>query len=102
LQRFIVSLVVVISALGGCQSVPPPIDDYNLARTAIDAARMAQAPRLSSGYWHQADEAYKQAKISFENRDFAKAKQLFLRARTAAEKAENSARLIRQRTGDVL
>lgn len=68
----------------------------------MDAARAVQAARHSPGYWHQAEEAYRKGRIYFEDRDFAKAKIQFNRARVAAERAENSARLIRQRTGEVL
>jgi len=85
-----------------CQSTPQPVEEYTLARAAMDAARAVQAPRHSPGYWHQADEAYRQGRLFFKDRDFAKAREAFLKAKLAAEKAENSARLIRQKTGDVL
>lgn len=94
--------ILVFSVILGCQTVPAPIDDYALARAAIDAARSVQAARHSPGYWHQAEEAYRKGRIFFDDRDYAKAKEQFVRARFAAEKAENSARLIRQKTGDVL
>lgn len=86
----------------GCQTTPAPIEDYSLARAAIDAARSVQAARHSPGYWHQAEEAYRKGRIYYDDRDYSKAKEQFVRARISAEKAENSARLIRQRTGDVL
>ena len=86
----------------GCQSVPAPIEEYALARAAIDAARSVQAAHHSSGYWHQAEEAYRKGRLFYEDRDYGKAKEQFVRARIAAERAENSARLIRQKTGDVL
>ena len=94
--------IVVCSMILGCQTVPAPIEDYSLARAALDAARTVQASRHSPGYWHQAEEAYRKGRIYFEDRDYGKAKEQFIRARAAAERAENSARLIRQRTGDVL
>lgn len=94
--------IVVLSMILGCQTVPAPIEDYSLARAALDAARSVQASRHSPGYWHQAEEAYRKGRIYFDDRDFGKAKEQFIRARAAAERAENSARLIRQRTGDVL
>ncbi len=86
----------------GCQTVPAPVEDYALARAAIDAARSVQAARHSPGYWHQAEEAYRKGRAYYEDRDYSKAKEQFVRARISAEKAENSARLIRQKTGDVL
>lgn len=101
LQRLIVG-ILLFTVIVSCQTVPVPIEDYSFARAAIDAARSVQAARHSPGYWHQAEEAYRKGRIYFEDRDFAKAKEQFVRARIAAERAENSARLIRQRTGDVL
>lgn len=99
LKLIVITLLTVIVS---CQTVPAPVEDYSLARAALDAARSVQAARHSPGYWHQAEEAYRKGRIYFEDRDFSKAKEQFVRARVAAEKAENSARLIRQRTGDVL
>lgn len=100
LRRLIGGLV--FTALVGCQTVPAPMDDYSLARAALEAARSVQAPRHSPGYWHQAEEAYRKGRVYYEDRDYIKAKQQFIRARLSAERAENSARLIRQRTGDIL
>lgn len=97
--------LLVISAmifLASCQTVPAPIDDYALARAAMDSARAVQAARHSPGFWHQADEAYRKAKILYRDRDYLQARQEFIRARAAAEKAENSARVIRQKSGDIL
>lgn len=85
-----------------CTTVPAPIEEYALARAAIEAARVVEAARFSPGYWHQADEAYRQAVLSFKGREFAQAKNLFNKAKQAAEKAENSARLTRQKNGEVL
>ncbi|MGZ3842889.1 MAG: DUF4398 domain-containing protein, partial [Bdellovibrio sp.] len=99
-RSFIV--ILVFTVILGCQTVPAPIEDYSLARAAIEAARSVQAARHSPGYWHQAEEAYRKGRVYFEDRDYSKAKDQFIRARLSAEKAENSARLIRQKTGDVL
>ncbi len=101
LQRLIIG-ILRFTVIVSCQTTPAPIEDYSYARAAIDAARSVQAARHSPGYWHQAEEAYRKGRIYFEDRDYQKAKEQFARARIAAEKAENSARLIRQRTGDVL
>lgn len=88
--------------VASCQSAPQPVEEYALARAALDAARSVQAARHSPGYWHQAEEAYRQGRVYYQDRDWAAAKEEFDKARFAAEKAENSARLIRQKTGDVL
>jgi hypothetical protein len=92
----------VLLGLAGCQTVPAPLEEYALARSAIESAKAVQAGRHSPGYWHQAEEAYRKARIFYNDHDWENAREMFLRARVAAEKAENSARLIRQRTGDIL
>lgn len=94
--------ILFFTVIVGCQTVPVPLEDFSLARAALDAARSVQAARHSPGYWAQAEEAYRKGRIYFDDRDYAKAKEQFVRARIAAEKAENSARLIRQKTGDIL
>lgn len=85
-----------------CVNFPPPIEDYTLADAAIKAARSVQAVRYSPGYWHQAEEFYRQARILYREREYEQAKDLFIQARVAAERAENSARLLRQKNGDIL
>lgn len=97
-----VGLCVLIIMLLGCQSGPMPLEDYSLARVAIEAAREVQAPRHAPGYWHQADEAYRKARLLYKDQRWDEARIEFVKARVAAEKAENAARLVRQRTGDVL
>lgn len=94
--------MIFLSVIVSCQTVPAPIEEYSLARAAMEAARSVQAARHSAGYWHQAEEAYRKGRVYYDDRDYAKAKEQFVRARLAAERAENSARLIRQRTGDIL
>jgi len=82
--------------------VPAPNDEYTLAKIAIDSAKAVQSARYSPGYWHQAEEFYRRAKILYDEREYEEAKMFFINARLAAEKAENSSRLIRQKNGDVL
>jgi hypothetical protein len=96
--------LVTSSLLGlvSCVTVPAPIEDYALADTAIKAAKAVQAVRYSPGYWHQAEEFYRQAKILYREREYEQARELFVKARVAAERAENSARLLRQKNGDIL
>ena len=88
--------------LVGCVNFPPPIEDYTLADAALKAAKSVQSVRYSPGFWHQAEEFYRQARILYREREYEQAKDLFVQARLAAEKAENSARLIRQKNGDIL
>lgn len=95
-------LFATVFLLASCQTIPAPYDDYALARAAMDAARNVQAARHSPGYWHQAEENYRKARLYFRDREYEKAKEHFNLARQAAERAENSARLIRQKSGDIL
>jgi hypothetical protein len=96
------AIAVSLLILGGCASAPDPIKEYTLARAAIDAARAVEAARYSPGYWHQAEESYRRGKILYDDHDFAEAKKEFDRARISAERAENTARLTRQKNGEVL
>lgn len=86
----------------GCQTIPAPYKEYSLARAAMEAARSVQAPRHSPGYWQKADEFYRQARILFREREFGEAQELFVKAIQAAEVAETQARVIRQKSGDIL
>lgn len=95
-------LLIAALALSGCVTAPAPIEDYALARAALEAAKAVESARHAPGYWSQAEEAYRQAKILFDDRDYEEARLQFVRARISAEKAENSARWIRQKNGEVL
>ncbi|MEK6627477.1 MAG: DUF4398 domain-containing protein [Bdellovibrionota bacterium] len=85
-----------------CVHVNPPILEYTLADTAIKAAKAVHAVRYSPGHWHEAEESYRQARILYNEREYEQAVDLFNKARLAAEQAENSARLIRLRNGEIL
>ncbi|MFN3696278.1 MAG: DUF4398 domain-containing protein [Pseudobdellovibrio sp.] len=98
-QVFIFTFLLV---LWSCVTVPPPNEEYTLAKIALDSARAVQSARYSPGYWHQAEEFFRRAKILYSEREFEEARNFFVNARLAAEKAENSARLLRQKNGDVL
>jgi len=95
-------LLVSVVVLWGCVTVPPPNEEYTLAKVAMDSAKAVQSARYSPGYWHQAEEYFRRAKILYAEREFEEARNFFINARLAAEKAENSARLLRQKNGDVL
>ncbi len=88
--------------VSGCVTVAPPNDEFSLAKAALDAARAVQSVRYSPGFWHQAEEFCRRARILYKEREYEEARELFTKCRISAEKAENSARLIRQKTGDVL
>lgn len=92
----------LIVALTGCVTAPPPNDEYTFAKVAIDYARAVQAVKYSPGHWHQAEEYFRKAKILYSEREYIEARDLFIKARISAERAENSARLLRQKNGDIL
>lgn len=97
------SLVVLFMfAAVSCVHTSPPLVEFALADTALKAAKAVQAVRYSPGYWYEAEEAFRQAKILYNEREYEQARDLFNKARLAAEKSENSARLIRLRNGEVL
>ena len=102
MKKLFVLCGACVFLVAGCVTAPAPIQEYALARAAIDAAHAVEAPRHSPGYWSQAEESYRRAKILFNDRDYEEAQQEFVRARIAAEKAENAARWLRQKNGEVL
>lgn len=91
-----------LSILTSCQTVPAPIEEWTLARSALEAAKAVQAAKYSPGFWHQAEDSYRKARILMKEESFEEAKEEFNIARRAAEKAENSARIKRQQSGEVL
>ncbi len=83
-------------------TAPPPNDEYIYAKVAIDYAKSVQAVKYSAGYWHQAEDFYRKAKIYYADREYELAKAFFIKAKISAERAENSARLLRMKNGDIL
>jgi len=96
-------ILLVMWGVTACVTLPSvPIEDYAIARTAIDAAKSVDAARYSPGFFHKAEIAYRTAQLAYQDRDYQTAIEEFQLAREFAEKAENSARLIRFKNGDVL
>lgn len=97
--------ILLASALSlfvsACVTTPPPLLEYNLARTAIEAAQAAEASRFDAGNMHEAEEAYRKAQSLLDEREHEAARTLFRKARLSAEKAENTARAMKQRSGEV-
>ncbi|MGE3972934.1 MAG: DUF4398 domain-containing protein [Bdellovibrionales bacterium] len=71
----------------------PPIKNYTLARTAIEAARKVDGLRYSPEVFHRAEEFYRKGEIYYKNHEYANAESAFEEARLNAEKAENEARM---------
>ncbi len=79
----------------------PPIEEYNLARAAHDAAAESESSRYAQGLWYKADDAYNNAIKLFKDRQHDEAREEFVIARELLEKAENAARIQRVQSGGV-
>lgn len=84
----------------GCVSMIP-VDEYTIARAAMDGARDSEAPRFAPALWYKAEQAYREGETFFRERSYEQAQSRFNQARTFAEQAENAARLSRFESGDL-
>lgn len=100
--RLLLVVILVPLLFVACQTQPPPDTDFVLAKTALDAARSAEAAKHSPQFWFQAEDAFRKARLHYRRQEWVEAQQEFRRSRAAAEKAENAARLIRQKSGEFL
>lgn len=75
--------------------------EYNLATIAYSAAKAAEGARYAPGLWYECERAYVEGKSHFEDREYELAREKFAEAQALAEKAENAARLIRFKEGEV-
>jgi hypothetical protein len=87
--------------LTACSTVPP-LDEYTLARTALEAARERDAARYAPSYWHRAEESYRKGEQHFREEEYEDADEQFRESRSFAEKAENMARLQKYKSGEVV
>ncbi|CAN5545988.1 hypothetical protein BH10BDE1_BH10BDE1_31810 [soil metagenome] len=78
-----------------------PVDEYTIARAAMDGARESEAPRFAPALWYKAEQAFREGETFFRDRDYSGASKRFSSARTLAEQAENAARLSRFESGDL-
>lgn len=78
----------------------PPLEDYNMAHTALQAAQAAGAKKHVPGLLMQAEQSFSAAKALYEEKDFEKAGRLFVKAREIAEKAEVSTRVKKFQLGE--
>lgn len=95
------AICVVGLVVPGCVTVKIPVEEYNLARAAVNAARDTEAARFAPGLWHKAEESYKRAQHFYKDRRYKEAQELFVEARLNAERAENAARVARFQSGEV-
>lgn len=98
--RLVISVALFVFQTGCVTSVP--VEDYNIARAAIESARDADAPRFAPGLWYNAETAYREAQRAYKERHFDVAREQFREARKFSEQAEDMARLSRQQSGDVV
>ena len=96
-SKFLIGAVLI---LGGC-ATNPPLNEYTLARTALEAAKDQEAARYAPSYFHQAEENFREAEVQFREHEYRDSEENFIKAREFAEKAENSARLQKYKSGEV-
>ncbi len=100
-SSLVLGLVVFVFLFSACSTVPP-LDEYALARTALEAARDKDAARYAPSYWHRAEEFYRKGESRFRDEEYEEAEKDFRDARAFAEKAENTARLQKHKSGEVV
>ncbi len=98
-NRIVFFILLFFLFLSSCIS-NPPLEEYTLARTALNAARLVESARYASSLWHQAEESYQKGQKAFHKEDYEKALQYFIQARSYAEKAENITRVVRFQRGE--
>lgn len=91
---------LTVFAITACVG-PAPIDDYNLAYTALNSAKKAGASRFATGFLAKANDYYKEAQKLYKDREYEKARVAFKQAKLFAERAENVSALKRAQTGEV-
>ena len=84
----------------GCVAVPPPYEEYTLARSAVKAAQEVDSARFATGLWHRAEENFRNGQKAFKESDYGPARAYFKKALEFAERAENATRLKKFQTGD--
>lgn len=93
---------IVFLLLNGCATISLPVQEYSLARTAMEYAERNDGERLAPLTYQQAQQVYNQAVKLYEIREYDEAKALFIKARKLAEKSENAARVKKAKTGEVM
>lgn len=96
----ILATAIFSSGLVSCVSVIP-VDEYTIARAAMDGAKESEAPRYAPALWYKAEQAYREGETFFRERAYDAALKRFNQARVLAEQAENAARLSRFESGDL-
>ena len=84
----------------GCVNKQPPIEEYNLARAAVMAAKDSEAKRYAPRVYSQAKRYMRKAERAFKDRYFEKSTGLFRKSRYYSEKAENISRVKMLKQGE--
>jgi len=92
--------IALAAILAACVS-PAPYEEYTLAKEALQAAQDADSAKISPAFWLEAESSYRKGEEAYKLNEFDKARTMFIRARQAAEKAENQTRLEKFKSGDV-
>jgi hypothetical protein len=100
-MKFILSVFPLVFLLASCAE-KPPVEEYTLARSAVDAAQNSSATKYAPGLWYKAEENYRQGETLFKKGSFDQAKEYFITAQDYAERAENKARYEKKRLGEDL
>lgn len=101
-MKFVRGIAVFLMFLVvGC-AVNPPVQEFTLARTALNAAQTAGAPKYAPGLWFKAEENYRKGENAFKSGDFEVAKGLFEESQDYSERAENKARYDKRKSGEEL
>lgn len=98
--QFLLSLFLVIGLTGCSQN--PPLQEYTLAKTALDAAQNAGSSKYAPSLWFKAEENYREGESFFKNGYFEKAAMHFNQSIDFSEKAENKARYEKRKMGEEL
>jgi hypothetical protein len=86
--------VIVLLALAGCATMPPPNDAMNLAQARLQAARDADASDYAPVDLGFAQDKFQQAQAAMAERKYADAANLAEESRADAELARAKAQLI--------
>ena len=98
-NKFTVVAIVATLFISGCSTTKPHLS-LVLAREALASAKEVDAPRYAPGFYFKAEETFRIAMSLYAEKSYTSAMDKFDAAREFAEKAEVSARLQRQKTGD--
>ena len=100
MQSKLLFFIIFLSiSIGGCVG-PKPLKDYVLSHQAMVHARRAEADVLANSWFSKAEDTYQQAEVAWANSEHDRAKKLFVKARRYFERAENTAKVQKFKTGD--